>query len=546
MITTYPYLNDAGDEVFQVCRIGTGPNKRIWQRHHRDGKYIHGKPDGANGLLYEGIGVIDAVYRQDPQIAICEGEKDCNTLWREEDIAATTNHGGAGNSTADQARHFLGYENTVLVFADDDPKGMYAAMRWHDLLVEYAYLAPEQIRLLLPPEGTGDVTEAYESGYRLADFRPTPYARLKALAPERTREALKEGTPIGSKGPTPEEIKILEEMQRDGIGSKARTVLGRTFTRGGLKTLPKPEPLIEGWLDLRTAGVLIGEDQTNKTFLLIAWACCIATGTPWFGQKICVEPSPVILVIGEGGSGLDDRIAAWESANGVSVPDDMLTVHLQPDSITKRDVWDELTEHAVQIGARFVAFDTFSSLAPEADETNDIAPVIRRLSEFVVAIDGCGLLAHHTGWGSQDRARGGSQFERNTDFVIVAKKLVEGQSNSPVSLTQKKVKDGRENGTQLTVHRVPEGESCVLETVENTRQQTWTEQILELLRDEPREHKTMRSVFDVIGAGRSGRKYQTARKEWIALRDSEQIREGEDGIWSIGDGRIRVGFKRDK
>ena len=91
---------------------------------------------------------------------------------------------------------------------------------------------------------------------------------------------------------------------------------------------------------------------------------------------------------------------------------------VKPDSFTDRKVWAELTVEAIDLGVRFVVLDTFSSLAPDADETKDAPVFTRRLSDLAAAIDGTALAVHHPGWGDSDRTRGGYQLEANVDEVL--------------------------------------------------------------------------------------------------------------------------------
>jgi len=245
--------------------------------------------------------------------------------------------------------------------------------------------------------------------------------------------------------------------------------LGHILDRAGLAALPKPEPLIEGVLDLRTTVVMPGDTGTNKTFALIGWACSIATGRPWLGHAVCLPPTPVILVVGEGAYGLDGRIAAGEEANDVAVPLDRFFTLVQPASINPKGFWTgfwpELESFAESKGARFVALDTFSSLAPDADETTDAAMLVRRMSALAGSLDGTVVLAHHVGWGEKDRSRGGSQLESDPDAVIVLRKADPDDPDTAVSLTRKKVKDGP-SGATLWVRRTPVGASCVLEEID--------------------------------------------------------------------------------
>jgi len=243
----------------------------------------------------------------------------------------------------------------------------------------------------------------------------------------------------------------FEPMPDDGDGATGGdrgtggTGLGTVYARSELASLPTVHSLVAGTLSQPAAVVLVGGYGLGKTILVHALGCCVATGTPWLGRK--VEQRRTLLVVGEGAYGLDARLAAWEHAShsGAPVPDDRLTVVVKPGSLREVGTWQLLTEHAVAGGYGFVALDTFSSLAPDADETKDAALIMRRLSDLSTAISGTALLVHHPGWSDASRVRGGYQFEANADEVLVLSGV--GDNSELVSLTRKKVKDGPDRGT---------------------------------------------------------------------------------------------------
>src|SRR5215213_9791942 len=109
-----------------------------------------------------------------------------------------------------------------------------------------------------------------------------------------------------------------EELERAGSSDAAErepdheaadALLGQVLRRSELTSLPPLTPLITGLLDYPAAAVLVGSYGIGKTFLVLSLACCVATGRPWLGRP--VERRKVLLVVGEGGSALDKRIAAW-------------------------------------------------------------------------------------------------------------------------------------------------------------------------------------------------------------------------------------------
>jgi hypothetical protein len=262
---------------------------------------------------------------------------------------------------------------------------------------------------------------------------------------------------------------LLPQAQReltDGL-------LGRVLRRSELGDLPPLKPLIKGLLDYPSAAILVGSYGIGKTFLGLSLACCVATGRPWLGQP--VERRKVLLVVGEGGSGLDRRLTAWEQGynQGQPVGDDDLLIVVQPKSLASNEPWQRIGELCAAEGVGFVILDTFSSLAPDADETKDAAQVLSRMHRLAAGLNGTVLLVHHPGWGDSGRTRGGYQFEANADFVLV----LTGTPEEPlVQLRRKKVKDGQD-GQVFWMRRKPyalsgqhAGEtSVVMESVDSSQ-----------------------------------------------------------------------------
>jgi hypothetical protein len=217
--------------------------------------------------------------------------------------------------------------------------------------------------------------------------------------------------------------------------------------RSQLALIPPIEPLIEGVLSLRTAAVLFGPTGAGKTFVALSWACSVGTGKPWLGRP--VVRAPVLYVVGEGASGLDHRVSAWEYAWGTTVTDDDVIFSVKPNSLSDMGTWHQMGKEAEALGARFIVLDTFSSLAYDADEVKDAPVVMRRLSDLAAAIDGTALLVHHPGWGDAERVRGGSQLESNADEVL---RLAGNGASDLVEMTRKKVKEGQ-SGERIWLRR---------------------------------------------------------------------------------------------
>lgn len=352
---------------------------------------------------------------------------------------------------------------------------------------------------------------------------------------------------------TREDIEHEWDSADGKVPEREDDILGRVLKRSELKALPKPEPLIEEWLDLRTAVIMPGDTGTYKTFTLIGWACSIATGADWLGHKVKGGPFPALMVVGEGGSGMDNRITAWETEHGITVPDNMLTISLLPGSINDAKFWKAVTAKALALGARFVSLDTLSSLAPDVDEVKDAARIIRWMTDLAIAIDGIVILAHHTGWAAKNRARNASQFEANPDSVIILQK--DDDPDEPRSIWRKKDKEGPD-GLKLWVRLKPMAESCVLEltdqpaeTGRNGDETATASEISGAIQDYLKAYPWERSMTAVRTAIKGQLSIGQTRfdQEWQGLVDSGRITRDEKGKWGpkpktrVNRTRVRLG-----
>jgi AAA domain len=233
--------------------------------------------------------------------------------------------------------------------------------------------------------------------------------------------------------------------------------LGKRYTRQQLAELPAVESLIDDVMSRPAAVVLVGAYGLGKSALVQAWLGCVATGTAWLGHAVR-QQRRCLYAVGEGAYGLDARLSAWERQTGQKIGEDELTVLVQPGSLLAKPTWQALGTEAIDCG--LVVLDTFSSLAPDADETKDAAQIMRHCANLAALIEGTVLLVHHPGWSDAGRARGGYQLEANADEVLI----LAGEEGAPhLELTRKKVKDGPDGG-KLWLARRPAHGSVVIET----------------------------------------------------------------------------------
>ncbi|MGR7025683.1 AAA family ATPase [Geodermatophilus sp. URMC 62] len=232
--------------------------------------------------------------------------------------------------------------------------------------------------------------------------------------------------------------------------------------RGDLARLPRPEPLIEDTLDLRTVALLAGYHGTYKSFVALSWTASVATGTRWMGRS--ARQGRVLYIVGEGATGIDNRLAAWEEANGVRIDDDAL--HTLPVAVQLADpaALREVLGYVEEVGFSLVVIDTVARAAVglEENSSKDMGVFVQAADDLRRAMDtGTVLLVHHTGK-DKTTVRGSSAVEAAMDTVYTT----EG-GDGLVKLRRTKRKDGpMEDTHQLLFEQV--GPSGVLVSTKPT------------------------------------------------------------------------------
>jgi hypothetical protein len=159
---TYRYLDEQGDEVFQVVRLD---GKKFRQR----------RPDGAGQWIWNIKGVRRVPYRLPELIEavaagresfVVEGEKDAETL-RGHGLVATCNPGGAGKWRQEYCRYLDGA--TVVILPDADEPGRRHAAHVAQTLQGIA----ASVRVVELPglHEHGDVTDWLNAGHTLSELQ---------------------------------------------------------------------------------------------------------------------------------------------------------------------------------------------------------------------------------------------------------------------------------------------------------------------------------------------------------------------------------------
>ena len=228
-----------------------------------------------------------------------------------------------------------------------------------------------------------------------------------------------------------------------------------------LQTLPDQTWVIEGVIPAGLS-VAYGASGAFKSFVVLDWALCVATGTPWFGHP--VKAAYVVYVAAEGRGGLKDRARAWWLA------------HDKPDMSRMRwlpEVVDLRSRTAIEDGRQalaslpewpgLVVVDTLARSMPGGDEN-----AVKDLGEFLTGTDalrgdGSAVVVHHTGKDG-DSERGSTALRGAADLMVKVKR--DGRSLR-LDLICDKLRDAEE-WRPHAVRLAPKAGSLVPEPVTTT------------------------------------------------------------------------------
>lgn len=258
----------------------------------------------------------------------------------------------------------------------------------------------------------------------------------------------------------------------DQSGHTAPHLRDFLLRRSQLSRLPRPVPLIQGILWRDTDAWLIGESGSGKSFIGLDWAAHVASGRPWNNRR--VWPGPVIWVVAEGASGVQQRVDAWELVYG-PVSDDLIVLPVAVQAalrsgraLSLSPQWRQLMEVGAEVKPALILLDTQARMTRGLNENDndemgqwlEAVSVLRRASG-----NPCNLVVHHTGSGSQ-RARGATAIDGAQDVEWRAER-VGARSEMRGRIVLDKSKDGADGVAYpfaMKVHKLgwdPEAEEYV-------------------------------------------------------------------------------------
>lgn len=251
--------------------------------------------------------------------------------------------------------------------------------------------------------------------------------------------------------------RVIDAAIVKGLESKPQRdnpIFGMALTSTELHALPSAKWLIDGVFMENSFNVIFGDPGCCKSFLAIAAAGAVANQGNWLGHNI-PQNGKVVYILGEGASGLPDRVGAWEIHNGTA----MDGVAFVPEAIhAGSKMWDKLVEYVTEERPALVIIDTLARMAGNMESENDAASMgkfIRACDDIRIASGGSVLVVHHAN--KMGGMRGSNALDGACDTIIRMDRDYSGTITASIT----KLKEG-ENAELGRFRLVSKGTSVVL------------------------------------------------------------------------------------
>lgn len=201
--------------------------------------------------------------------------------------------------------------------------------------------------------------------------------------------------------------------------------------------------LIEGYAERDSFAIMFGDSDTYKSLIAFDIGMHVATGRDWYGHR--VKQGPVIIIAGEGHSGVGRRLSAWMITHGVTddppvyVPERAFALNDKDEAIR---VADEILRLSEEIGAKpaMIIIDTLArNMDGDENSSQDVGRFIAEVTRYLGHGFGAFVLViHHVGHGDKERERGSYALRGAADARYVVKR--DGDLSATIETL--KIKDG--------------------------------------------------------------------------------------------------------
>ena len=377
-----------------------------------DGKWCMKRPNGLLPIYFKN-------QYPDKPILINEGEKATiasEKIWQGDSV---TWHGGVNAWQKADWSPIEGRE--VIIFPDNDEAGKKCANDLSDHLRRQKC----KVKVVEPPKDFAEKDDLY-------DALQSNYFK------------------------TPEELVLFINKQEQKI---PRGSLRFQTVKEAILNVENPKWLIEGCFEQEKLITVFGEPKSGKSFIAIAMACAVASGTEFYGCK--ANRSNVIYLAGEGLSGMRKRLLAFHQSSyghklfftdeekkaNTKLQDAQMFLSNRGARINEEDEYKKLEdeinlikEQSGDIG--LIIFDTFQrSFSGDENSAQEVNKFVKAADALIHDYQCAVLLVHHTGRGNLNRARGSSVLDASIDGEFKVKRR-DNVGIMYVNFEQTKNKDG--------------------------------------------------------------------------------------------------------
>lgn len=486
IVKTYDYSGIDGEVVFQVCRwepktftqrrayseegvfvngLNAGmymrKNGGNWSRYNKENYEKWGCtetksfPDIKSMPLYNAAQV-KAAIDGGQEIFYPEGEKDADRITAA-GYPSTTNAGGSAKWRDEYGKQLKGAH--VVLIADNDEAGR------NHVQVTGRHLKPHvaSVKVLHISDMWADCPEKGD----LSDWADA-------------------GGDVASLGDYSD--RYAKDWEKEPLASTMNAI-----EFGSVTAMSSPhQPLIKRFLTRKEIAVLYAESGMGKSFLSLEIAMSVALGREYRGMK--TRQGLVVYQAGEGGAGIQRRIAAYKQHNDISGDIPAVLIPQRINLLEEKSVdafikeikaqCENHSEHKLEL----VLIDTWAKATLGANEVSaqDVTKALKGVEKIQSACDTAVLLVHHTN-ASGERMKGNSVLPaavETTITIIDTERREEATSeygNKTIRTVRRafvvKQKEGEAgNGFDFVLKQVRLGEdedgdpitSCVCVTPENT------------------------------------------------------------------------------
>lgn len=185
-------------------------------------------------------------------------------------------------------------------------------------------------------------------------------------------------------------------------------MMGEMLSLEAMEEKEPPKFMIHKWLQFDSESWIAGAPGSKKSFIVFDMAARVIRGEPWMGHR--TNPADVVMIVGEGSSGVGKRARAWRKRFGAVERDGQRHFYTLPRPVqaTDNEDWAVLVAACTEIGEKakaagrglMVILDTQARMTAELDENGNggegMGKFTRQVARIREATGACVLTVHHT------------------------------------------------------------------------------------------------------------------------------------------------------